>query len=160
MNTRSRNKCLLGVQHGRRVRLTTYRHLWADCLDNGGSWTCQSYRPPRSVTGISLFFILPFTFQPRHGWGFTQPLTEMSTRKCFLGVERGRRIRLTTSPPSVSRLSRTRWSIVGLPTVWAPKPCSRIALLIGSGNRTSSWILAGRSRNPRRWQSCGAFLRC
>jgi hypothetical protein len=38
--------------------------------------------------------------------GFTQPLTEMCTRKCFWGVERGRRIRLMTSPPFVSRLSR------------------------------------------------------
>jgi hypothetical protein len=40
--------------------------------------------------------------------GLTQPLAEMSTRKPFwwVGVKRGRRLRLAISPPSVSRLSR------------------------------------------------------
>jgi hypothetical protein len=44
--------------------------------------------------------------------GSTQPLTEMSTRnlkkkkKRNLGVKCGRRVGLTTLPPSVSRLSK------------------------------------------------------
>jgi hypothetical protein len=35
--------------------------------------------------------------------GFTQNVTEMSTGR-FLGVKRGRSVKLTSLPPSVSRL--------------------------------------------------------
>jgi hypothetical protein len=38
--------------------------------------------------------------------GLTEPLTEISTRKCLWGVEHGRRVKLATSSPFVSLLSR------------------------------------------------------
>jgi hypothetical protein len=50
-------------------------------------------------------FSLPYHSSRTMSLGITQPLTEMSTRNYFWGVERGRRVMLKTSPPSVSLLS-------------------------------------------------------
>jgi hypothetical protein len=66
------------------------------------------------------YFQFTQSFQRIMALGSTKPLTEMSTRNF-----RGRDVRLTTLPPSMSLLSREMWEPRHLTTLWASTSCYR-----------------------------------
>jgi hypothetical protein len=66
------------------------------------------------------FFNCPNPSSRAVALGSTQPLAEMSTRNLP-----GGKVRLTASPPSVSRLSKKMWVPRRLTTLWASTACYR-----------------------------------
>jgi hypothetical protein len=66
-------------------------------------------------------FQLTKSFQPQYGPG----VNLASNRNDLFGVKDGQHIRLTTSPPSVSWLSRTMWEPWRLIILWTSTACYR-----------------------------------
>jgi hypothetical protein len=63
MSIRNRNKSFWRVERGRRLRLTTHHHLWADCLDSVGSTTLHGLlRDSFTLLFFLLFYGDNFTF--------------------------------------------------------------------------------------------------
>jgi hypothetical protein len=63
------------------------------------------------VIFLFLFFFPPWYFQPHNGPGVYSASNKNEYQKIFLGVKRGRRARLTTHTPSITRLSRNCGSL-------------------------------------------------
>jgi hypothetical protein len=106
MSIRSRKIIFVGTDCGRWIGLTTLppsvSRLSREC---GIPNISQPYRSPRLVIRIVLLFsspIIPAALGP----GVCSAFNRNEYQKTFLGVNRGRHVRLITYQPSVNLLSR------------------------------------------------------
>jgi hypothetical protein len=71
---------------------------------------------------VTVSFSLPNPSSHTMALGSTLPVTEVSTRY-LAGIKGGRRVRLTTSQPSVGPLPRNCLGILDVSTLWVSTAC-------------------------------------